>query len=113
MGDTRPNNRRMAKVAPAQMRRTAHTTSSTERSSSATAGQRRMTGQLVIYGESHPSQLVWVRNGESIERALARQISLEAVQTRSVKFQPKGKGLESPFSPPRPERSHPRNRATK
>lgn len=34
-------------------------------------------GQLVIYGEAHPRQLVWVRNGESVKRALARRIHSE------------------------------------
>ena len=69
-------------------------------------------GQLVVVGESHPRQLVWVKNGESIEDAIARQISLESVQTRAATC-PQGKGMEAPFSPPRPERSHPRNRAPK
>jgi hypothetical protein len=65
-----------------------------------------MTGQLVIYGEAHPRQLVWVRNGETIEFAVSRESS-------AVQCSPQGKGTEPLFSPPRPERSHPRNRAPK
>jgi hypothetical protein len=70
-----------------------------------------MTGQLVIYGEAHPRQLIMVRNGESVEHAVARQILLEAVQTSAVQCLPQGKVSVALFSPPRPERSHPRNRA--
>lgn len=31
---------------------------------------KRPRGCLIIYGEAHPAQTVWVRNGETVEHAV-------------------------------------------